>query len=590
MPTTVTMPDGVTVDFPDSMSHQDIEDVLSGKVHPPAAPATHERTWGEFLSGANRAFQHGAASGASFGLTDRALTPEEKAADTEHPIASTLGQIGGGLASGQTELKVLSLIPGIGKLITPVAGQGVRNAAKVVGTGALLGGEQAAGSGGDIAQGAVQGGLAAGVAAPVGAGIVNAGRWLGALGSNSLRVNNAIRIIAQRLKMTPAQAAQKLDQLEADTGRQLTTSEVLDIRSGAEFQKLAEHKDVVGDAFRANEERVLAERPGSMQSQITQGGVGTVAQLDAARKAEFDTGMAAIERSTAAIPPNAPPELRKRIASLADDLSRRGDPTAQTLLQNDEVSLRTLDTIRQDLAAKADAAPGEGYDRLRNYTEMLANRANPKYGGLLDAFGARSRQIKGIEAGQSNKDVGNLKGPERQDAGTMEYIVGREGGTRNRLSDAAGSERGAVTVADQLRQLPQRVEEALGTPEASRLQRLGSAETQTAERLKQLSTTPEAPSNKTERAAQVLTEGVAVMGGNVMRGFAVHWIRRMRLAVADGLITPKTAAEVARLMTDPGSTRQAIQKLRDVGVSDAKIAGWVRAVAQSVGQDAGGAQ
>ena len=324
-----------------------------------------------------------------------------------------------------------------------------------------------------------------------------------------------------------------------------------------------------------------------MPRELERGGVGTIARLDQLRKEAFDKGMGQIAKSTAAIPPNAPPALRRLLANNVRTQAANGDNTAETLYARGEIDLRTLDNVRQDLNKLALAKPGEGYDKLRDYVTVLGVRANNRYRGLLSEFGARSRQIEGMKAGQAGTKPANLTGSDRMDAATMEYQVGRAGGTRNRLADAASTERGAVTTADKLRQTPKELTEALGPYETARLQRLGRAETQSADRLKQVTPKLLAPSDELSADVQAAVEAAAVAGGRTLTGFAIHAARRLveRLRMSAG-----TARRIAELATDPAQLPAVIAALRRARLTDQQIREVLIPVGAGAGVAAGGVQ
>lgn len=542
-----------------------------------------------------KAFASAAADSALFGTGDRFVAPAvryaahggskpfaeeqadvaaERAQDREDaPVASIAGDITGGIASGKAVYNTLRSIPRIGAAIIPRAGQIGRNLLRLETVGGVTGAANAAGSGEDIATGAEVGVAAAPVGAAAGKAVATVARRAAdalpaAVRAQLNAVPAAVRTLATRLQTDPVRLAASMQEFRAATGRAPSLVEIMDAGSAEELATIAASRGAAARQFQAAEQSIAEARPATMRARVRQlGPTGTLSEIDATQRDAFNAAIDPIATSTITLPPNTPVALRQAIAR---DVRANADPAHAQMLENNQITLRTLDNVRQSLNARHLREPGLNFNTI---AQRLVALAPQRYRDALTEFGAFERRKLGFRLGDKGQDPGSLEGADARDALTPDSGAGRAIGTVSRLAREAGeSPSKAVQTARAIGSRSGVGTEAAGTGMNTQggLHNLGRAETEGASRLRQVAGTG-APRTARDELAETLRNGVervVAIGGNALTGYKAHVATRLLTAAR---VSAKTARQIAEMASDPARTAQTIAALRRARLNDQQI-------------------
>lgn len=580
----VDIGNGYIVEFPDEMSNEDITahlakqfpdrvpkaelkprgNVMESEEHPPAPSVAETLTsLGENVG--KGAFNVGGIIGSRINPNYEA---ERDARAERNPAAATAGYLTGAAAAGGPLARAARAIPGV----AAVAGQGVRNVLRLAGVGAAGGAAQAGGEGKDVGLGAAEGAVAGPVGAAVAKGAVKAARGVAGLVSGAARQQNAITALASRISEDPAALQAATDRFRTATGRAPTLAEVVDAGSAEELGKVAEARRSAADTFRARGEKITAERPRAMQTQIESGGPNdTLSNLVTVRKNAMDAAMGRVANRPVHVPAGVLNDIMRDGASVLQRPLRAR--IADSVQNGTPLTIRDIDNMRQAFSDAADSGQRHVFTDLAGRISLIGSRAEPSYGSALSEYQAFSRGIKGYEHGSKGTLPAELKNPlDIEDARSQEYAAGRNLGVRSRLAQEAGSsERGAVTTANNLRQDAGQAAEmraALGPRETTALQELGTAETQSATRLAQVTPAQRAPSDEVAADVRNAVERAVAIGGKTLTGYKAHVVSRLLTSAS---ISSDTARRIAEAATDSRNLPDVIAALRRARLNDQQI-------------------
>lgn len=551
--------------------------------------------------------------------TAEAMRTERADYARENPLsAAIVSLMGGAVFTGALNAG----LKGVGAANIPVAssaargltafetaaglGPKLRNALRVGGQGAILGGIDAAGNGSNVVGGAILGGAAGTLLGPAAEAVIKGGRAL-----LSSPASKAIRALAARLGETPQKLSRRWAHFEAITGRPPSIAEIADgelaqelaslgkMKKGAETilvdaeraadrarpQRLAD--EITGDAIPAPRRRegvggrvpnvgdeVVAQRTRMDDEMVRIGGTPVAVNGD-----EFQRFMGSPEIQRAA---RNDPNLRRAMARAADDFSAAADnPDLLGEMVTDAFTVRDLEGLRQLLRAEQARAVegglgniGDQYRRMSEDIIDLVSAEVPRYGAALRRFGEDSRRITGIKEGKAGRTAEDATTVDlRRDLTTAEGRAGNVEGLRGRLVDeATASERGAVSTARKLTEDNAEMDtlrEAFGRDEAKRLRRVGEVETRAAENMA-VAARGNAPTERQSlmNIAAQTAEGIGLMGTQATRWFkirtATRWLRNVS-------VSADKAKRIALLATIPGRSRNTINALIEEGLTERQI-------------------
>jgi soluble lytic murein transglycosylase-like protein len=537
----------------------------------------------EILAAAGERFLPSAVTGnntdASFSNILQLIRAKDTAAIDAHPAAGMAGELGGGLvgASGAGKLvmggarrlaatgvpvvaRVARAVEGVGTLRK---GQKVRNAAKLVTTGAAAGGAQATGEGSDPLTGAAVG--AAAVPAVIGG--FKAAQVLTRPFRDVMRLSSAGRILSRLTTATRDALETRAAQYRADTGAEPTLFELLPLADRNKILKQAVvGKDNVVEATsnairrraqnlgpemsrRAQQilqpQRDFIERGVQRDLAVARGGnpvpgdaelvgdaMSNPTDMNRFRDEEARAIMAPHEATP--VTPNledlfphvpgpngtrieADPEVSTTIRSAAGILRQRAQGAGVTAGDITDM----ISTLRGDLGKGGNEA--RVAERAINHLHGMLDEHAPNAGAaareMSDAYAARSRMLEGMEEGSATRlrddvQVGTSRRMARKVRNaydTPEGATGRSLGQGNRIiSELGGSPEEALRATVKMsrnstgRQLAQNV----GDTEAEAIARAARAQDQSAQAL--ASASQKAQSGSGDGAdAEMLVQAIA---------------------------------------------------------------------------------
>lgn len=379
------------------------------------------------------------AQGATLGLADDAVglvAPEaaegiRQARDqyaSDNPLSAFLVSLAGGMAPGAGLTAGLTRtagagIPGVSSAAraistfenAPGAAAGLRNAGRLGAQGAIAGGVDSLGNGGDVATGAALGAVAGAALPPVLKGVFNLGRGVASKASTggrpsgpamsppgappptpaallaaaraappvsgeSLRgimatpVGAAVRKLAPRLGETPQALALRWQEQSALLGRPPSLAEIANPNLVKELSDVASAFEKAGETFKRADTIAARERPGRLAERVVNGqpaasgedvATAVTARSNAFRNFRdmYDTrqvSMTADEFNTLLQNPlvrrvmNQDPEVARKFRAAEEAFA---DPDAGPDVF-DEFEIRDIESIRESLRQAADSRGG----------------------------------------------------------------------------------------------------------------------------------------------------------------------------------------------------------------------------------------
>lgn len=549
--------------------------------------------------------------------TAEAMNTERADYAKRNPVSAALVTLMGGAAPtgalnaglrrlGAAEIPVASSAARGLTSFETAAGLGpkLRNALRIGGQGAIIGGADAAGNDSSVAGGVALGFGAGALLGPAAEAVIKGGRAL--LASPAAK---AIRALASRLGRSPTRLSREWAQFEAITGRPPSIAEIADDELAQELAAIGRAKKGAEKIFVDADTAADRARPQRLADEITgdaipaprrRGGMGgpvpNVGDEAVARRTAMDDEMVRIGGNPVAITGDEfqrfmgspeiqraarnDPQLRRAMATAAEDFAAAGDDAADIVSNaftvRDMEGLRQL--LRREQASAVEGGLGNIGDQYRRMSEDIIDLVTaevPRYGAALRRFGEDSRRITGIEEGLAGRTARDAKTVEtRRELTTPEGRAGNVEGLRGRLVDeATASERGAIKTAEKLTETEtdeaRIFREMFGRDEAKRLARIGRVETRAAENLDRIArpTSPTERQNLTAIAAGV-AETAALGGSQATLWFKVR--QGVKLLKAMGMTADK-ARRIATLTTVPGRSRQTIDALLEEGLTEQQI-------------------
>jgi soluble lytic murein transglycosylase-like protein len=494
-----TLSDLVTGDSPEKRFQKAGTDIGQGSTGFQSAAAGIARgMFGipEIVAAAGERFLPSALTGnrtdASFHNILQLIRAKDTAAIDAHPVAGTLGELGGGvvgvggagkLVMGGARRLAATGVPAVARVARAVEsvgtlrkGQKLANAAKLVTTGAAAGGAQATGEGSDPLVGAVEGAAAV----PVVAGGFKAAQVISRPFRDVLQMTSASRLLRRLTTATRDQLEAKAATYRQATGAEPTLFELLPLADRNKILKSAVvgKDDVVeqasnairgraknlGPEMSARAQQILQPNRTKIQAGITQdimkarGGqlapgdqemianaMDNATDMRRLRKAEASAIMAPHD-ATPVVPnledlfPHVPgpngtrvsvdPEVATVIRSAAGTLRAR--PQDAGVTAGDITDM--ISTLKGDLGKGG--IEGRTADRAINHLHDTLDQLAPEAGAaareMSDAYAARSRMLEGMKEGAQTRLRSDVYPDSRAAARKIENAYDTPEGTTGR--------------------------------------------------------------------------------------------------------------------------------------------------------------
>lgn len=606
---TMTGPDGkdYSIDGPAGATQEQVQAQLA-QAHAQATTTPPQGTdQGAVLGGLQSAARAGtfglsdvAAAGLGAGLSHLTDNPQTYAqtkgtidanADataTAHPVATALGGVGGVVAS----TPLLAAAMPFKAALALRAGSKLANVARVTGTGALMGGEYGAASGAvkgvsngdgvvgtaeDVAGGGATGALEGAAGGVAGAGVAaGAGAVKNALFSDAGQ--KSIALLSKAFNVTPTEMRAVYSKFMTDSGGRVPSmGELTDLNNRGEIRAMVGKNPILSATVAQAADDSAAALPGRLNKAVTQtlGNGEDAADLVTRRGATMDAAMTPIRDTAFPLAPEDVEFMRKDVLPNSG-LTRLGRQAVHQSLDTGELTVGNADTLRQNLQARAQANPGEGFGELAQGITQMATDAVPEYGHALEGFANDSNYIDGHAHGLTGKTPGQTDNPGLIRAlATPDGQAGYQSGITTRLSDLAFKNEGsASTLAKDLSgqsATNTNVGATFRPVQADALRDAAGAESKAGASLDAIT-----PSNATRKAGvDPLQAGLAVashgLGGTVLHGIK---------ALAGVGMSDNVARVTAKYLTDPRFTQQGINLMARYGVNAAAT----RAMLSKVGK------
>lgn len=545
-------------------------------------------------------------------------------AQAQHPIASTVGGVAGGVdaaiigggavkAAGGGEA-VFNALPRAATL-----GQHAANAARVSAAAATAGAAQGAAqrggerlAAGDPAaapaaagQGALQGGAAGAVLGPVAAGAttVVAKAFAPLATKTALALSKVFGENASDL-----QAAWKT--FTSATGRAPTMAELATLKQRGEIVGAARDSTPIATTLTQAAEDAARARSDNMQGFVDQNtapptaagppAVQSSGQVENATTAGGDLDYGSARQHDFAIPTEesaalggvAPHDhLAAQVVPLAglktaDRVRIVGD------LQNGRLSGQDAQMLHSKLSAAQGV--GSGYSPAiasarEDLTDILGSPGNEEANAALAHANANyttsAQRAAGAAHGESvlgsaTADNFAAEAASKPNA-NPNFAAGQTSGARSKLADEAATPAGATRLAQRFAtddSLHAKLEATFGTSAADALRRLGQAETGAADNLRPFAKrTPQAE----DQDSKDLNTGLRALAATAPHG--VYQFYHGAKAITGLGMSPKVQETVARYLADPQMVGQGINLIRKAGGTNAQLRQLALQVAQQVG-------
>lgn len=523
-------------------------------------------------------------------------------AQQQHPIASTVGAVGGGVDSAVIG-GGLAKAAGVGAPLALRAGQPLANAARLAAAGAVGGAAQGGGeqlAGGNVAQAlpaAASGAVIGGVAAPA----------LGAAGRVGV---GAARRLAAPLSAKTALALSKVfgesaSDLQAAwrahvdaTGRPPSMAELANYKQQGAIRGLAKDSTPIASALQGNAEQSALQRSTDMQARFEQGGSASPADLGNIRTQQGDLDYPASRAapnfniSTAESPELGGVSPADHLASEilpAAGLGRADRVRILEGLKTGTLSGQDAQMIRSGLSDSLNRSfspATKGY--LTDLDSFLHAPQNTASAAPLDAatanFAANSRRVEGAQHGASILGSGSASDfaatASAKPNANPEFTQGMHLGANDTLSAASATPSGATGLAQRLATdngLYDKLSTTFGQDTADALRRMGQAESASAQALAPHARAPAPEGNDTtlkdaaQVAAAVATHGIGWKAYHAAKVFAgLDMPQAVQTKVAQYLSDPKMAQQGINLLSKAGASAQ---RLREITLSAAGASG-----------------
>lgn len=570
-------------------------------------------------------------------ISERTVSPSESyaqikkmygEADTANPTASLLGTGAGMLAPSGAALRLLERAAAKGapwavkalRVLAPEAPSVLGNVARA----------SVAGATGAVATNVVETGkvddntfVAGGTGAvlgPVGAKLVGmAAKGVGKAAGLVMdtragrEVSAAMSLLAGKLSVKPAELQAAADTMRTLTGQPASIAQLLSAHDAGKIRELAEMNPGLGAGLQDFAAKVDAKQPAVLASRMAREGqsitprpagasgppdnlshvtgidrpdVQDYASLDTTRRQTMDTAMEPIRSNPVSLteddagllkdvlsvaPPRRGTDLHTAVGQVFEDLATPGGVARLTVGQ--------LDTLRQQIAAKATGADSHAVRALADEVSGLIEKASPEYAAAIARYNKHSDQIRGFEYGQSGQTLGNIgANTSANDKGFLQRSIlspeGRmgfaSGVTARNVAAAGASEAGAQRTASSLAEAaaPSALNrQALGSAKADQIT-ASSRATSDAQASLTAATPPRIRPSGDSVQSNVATAAVETAGG--MHGRAiVHAVKAIGGLFGSGKMSPEIESRVLEFLTDPDPTRQAaaLAILKRVGAS-----------------------
>lgn len=392
-------------------------------------------------------------------LSRGAASNEE--AQAEHPVAGAVGTAGGIVAGSgplSAGLKVAESLPVIGKVAQALQlqkGDYARNAVRLAAPGAAVAGAEAAANGEGLTP-------QAGIETAVGAATGLAGGGL-ALGIGKLAQSPAVRLLASKLNVSARDIAAAMTARKAQTGRNMSIGEVMDLQSQGALKDYAAKNPPFGSEMAAEMQRRETQLPqGKLPAAQAANVPSDVNTMTSLRNEKMDTAMGKPNRVNEAGQTliSDPTALRNQQVADARTAPRilespkiaraaRDDPELLGLIDDmrqkvstSYLSVEDFEQLRQELRRQQSALQKSSPARARQWgnvadkIEQAAARAQPQYGVALEEYRRDSNYIDGFTHAQGGGTLTEIPA----DSLTGRALASREG---KQGFDAGSTERQA---------------------------------------------------------------------------------------------------------------------------------------------------
>jgi hypothetical protein len=570
-------------------------------------------------------------------LRDRSLTGEIAGA--------VMGGAGVTGAVNTTVKGITGIAPKVGKalesLTTLTKGQKVFNATKIVGTGAAAGAAQAAGEGTDVGQGALYGGVGAGLIGGgvnlVGAGARKLWRPFSADVDKALRevVEGSADDIAARQADLSRRTGENVPVIAAlsdgDFGRVTErvlkqyepANEIAKARTGEKingFMKRMEgHVKRAGVTAERFIDRKLLDK--NMQPAVLDvdgrplslPASGTIADLNDFRKDIADQMMEPIRNNTLDLTQLKLPDIQKRLTVQIGRQITEMEPDIKAAFTNlsvnpVNVTVKQLDSLRQALDGASERGSNTpvqvaAYKNASKAIRDFVERSYPDYGKMIDVYAANSRMLEGFRTAASGKRISDI-----DDVSLARNVKSREGrvgmmlGELHRQREAVGkSPSSAISAAknygaegkltrqadpmDPVALQPGTVTENLSATSAADLADASRAEYEVLQRM----TKAGGIDVSTAKAASLdspgtLAYGAAIASGPTFMATKVNFLNKLMRGFPTQM-SPKVAENLTEMLfsSDRAQSSQAIRALQRLGMTEQAMRSMMLPVAVGAG-------
>lgn len=553
-----------------------------------------------------------------------------ESAQQQHPVASTVGGVAGGIDTGVIGggvLKAAGALPGVvgrgsAALQSALAlrkGQVVANAARLAAVGggaaaAQAGGEQAAGGNLDqvipaAVSAAPAGAAAALVSAPV-AAVAGAGaRALGGAVTGQALPGKVALALSKVFGEDPSDLQTAFADHTAAAGAPPSMAELANYKQQGLISGLAKDSPEIGARLQARVVQAAQDRSDRLNAMFSNT-AGSQQEAVNARTAQGDIDYSA-SRAGPDFAVSTDPAQELGGVSPADHvqasiLPQAGLSTADRVrigndLQNGTLSAQDAQLMRTRLAVTLARSHSPAVETsIADLDSILGHPSNAEANAALNTarsnFAANSRTVEGAQHGATILNSGSPRefastvaatapgpgtaiapasampppssvGPA---AANPEFARGLRAGASDALATASGTPTGATSLAGRLAMdanLYSKIATVYGQPAADALQRLGAAETAANSSLRGSVVGPSAPNSD---LGQVARDAANVVGAVASHGTTWKLGHALRLIRPLGM-SDKVAGIVAGYLTDPRMAQQGINLLIKAGASAQQI-------------------
>lgn len=526
-----------------------------------------------------------------------------------NPTSSTIGGTVGGIGQALAATKLLSFAQPFKAALALKKGATVANIAKTAAAGAVPGAILGAGTG--AVQGGINNGEPSATQAVVGAAIGGAtgavegaaGGLVGGavIGSGSLLKSKffgsddqkAGALLAKTFGVSPNQLEHVASQFQLDTGGQINPQtgeveggrlpamgELSDLYNRGEIHAMVGKNPKLAGAVAQAAEQNSAALPGRMNQAVTQTvGMGEdPATLVAARSNNMDKAMTPIRDQAINLDPHDVDFLRSEVLPNAG-MTQLGRKGVHADLDQGQLTLGNLDTMRQSLNARASANPGEGFDQLAKGMTVMGTDASPEYQSALDQYAKDSAYINGHAHGLTGKTVGQTSDPSLiRDLGTPAGQQGYQSGIKTRLGNLAfGSESNASALAKDLSEQSEtsgNLGNTLSPASVDNLRAHAAAEASANRSITSIS-----PSNVKQQDGVNLPQAAFAAVSHTLPAKIYHGLKA---GFGNGM-SDQVAQVTAKYLTDPNMLQKGINLMKRHGVSEDQTRQFIAHMAAGTG-------